>query len=469
VNPLALPEEPLESHSLDELTAYPAIRLFGDRAASLVPGFRLDGQSAVRVARICRLLDGLPLAIELAAARVPNMTLGEIEAGLDDRFALLVGGARTSPRRHQALEATMDWSYELLSPTEQEFFGRLGVFQYGFPHKAAQVVCGGEGVDDAEVRDILGRLVDKSLVNHEERGGTSWYELLDSLRRYAYERIAQGHARLMFRGFMVHLAHLTDPHLRGPTDRMWSVLLDGDRDGVRAALELAFTGFREDEGAFLAGAAAASLTRTGRIGFLGGVNPQPPDGYAPTGKGLSIRDVIARFRDGFVAGVGQIDPGVDIVELFLTEREDWVAAFHDRSHGREAAGTLFSSGCDIVAHAAGESGRRVFEAAQCRSEETGRHCWGVGADYDEYLTQPEPFRPHVLTSVVKQVPIDVFAEIKRAILRGEPDRAPELGLETQGIRLSTSGGHLDPLAPSLRELRQRIISGDLGLGERPLR
>lgn len=467
VAPLELPSGPFTELSVDDLVAFAAVRLFADRASMVVPGFQLDEQSAVRSARICGLLDGIPLAIELAAARVRNMTLAEIEAGLDDRFALLVGGARATPSRHRALEATIDWSYELLDPQERELFGRLGEFRYRFPLTAAEVVCGGEGIDDSEVRELLGRLVDKSLLIHEERDGQTWYDLLDSLRRYAYEKIAHhGHARLASRGFLLNLAQRTDARLRGPEDRMWSALLEGERGAVRTVLEVAYSSWREDQGSFLAGVAAASVTRTGRLGFLGGLSPDPRRGRLATGKHLPEREVIARFRNGFVAGVLHVDPNLEVHETYLTEQDDLVSAFEDPSHGREAASELYSKGCDVVFHAAGQSGSRIFEAARRMSEDTDTYCWGIGADFDEYLTQPDSLRPHVLTSIVKQVPIDVFLKIKNAVMTGDPEQAPRFDLSNQGVRLSTSGGHLDLMATTLEDLRNQIISGHINVSER---
>ncbi|MFQ5968572.1 MAG: BMP family ABC transporter substrate-binding protein, partial [Acidimicrobiia bacterium] len=465
VAPLELPSELHTELSVDDLVAFAAVRLFHDRASSVVPGFQLDRESAVRAARICGLLDGVPLAIELAAARVRNMTLTEIEAGLDDRFALLVGGARATPSRHRALEATIDWSYELLDPQEQELFGRLGVFRRSFPLAGAEVVCGGEGIDDAEVRDVLGRLVDKSLLIREERDGQTWYELLDSLRRYAHEKIARGYAPLNERGFLLRLAQRTDPRLRGPEDRMWSVLLEGERHAVRTALELAANSWRDDQGSFLAGVAAASVTRTGRLGFLGGMSPEPRGGWLATNKHLPVREVMARFRNGFVAGARHVDPNLEVHETYLTEQDDIVSAFEDPSHGREAASELYSKGCDVVLHAAGQSGNRIFEAARRMSEDTDTHRWGIGADYDEYLIQPDQLKPHVLTSVVKQVPIDVLLEIKNAVMSGDPQQAPQFDLSNEGVRLSTSGGHLEGVAATLEDLQEQIMSGEIDVSE----
>lgn len=464
IAPLDLPAEPLTELSVDDLAAFSAVRLFEDRAGMVVPGFQFDPQSAVGAARICGLLDGIPLAIELAAARARNMTLAEIEEGLDDRFALLVGGGRATPTRHRALEATINWSYELLDSQERELFARLGVFRHRFPLTGAEVICGGEGIDDADVHDLLGRLVDKSLLIREERNGRTWYAILESLRRYAYEKIAlSGRARFDSRGFVLALAQRTDVRLRGRENRMWSVLLEGERQVIRTVLEAAYSSWAEDQGSFLAGVAAASVTRTGRVGFLGGLDPR--GSRLAAGPHLAALDVITRFRNGFLSGVRHVASGIEIDEAFLTEEDDFVHAFEDRSRGREAAGELYSRGCDVVMHAAGLSGSGIFEAARRMSRDTETHCWGIGVDFDEYLVQPDSLRQHVLTSVVKQVPIDVFLDLKTTVVNGNPEEAPRFDLSNEGIRLSTSGGHLDSISANLEELRDQIISGDVSVSE----
>ena len=117
-------------------------------------------------------------------------------------------------------------------------------------------------------------------------------------------------------------------------------------------------------------------------------------------------------------------------------------------------------------HAAGQSGNRIFEAARRMSEDTDTHRWGIGADYDQYLIQPDPLKPHVLTCVVKQVPIDVLSEIKNAVMGGDPEHAPQFDLSNEGIRLSTSGGHLDQMAATLEDLQEQIMSGEIDVSER---
>jgi predicted ATPase len=153
-----------------------AVRLFVDRAAAVRPGFALTEENAAAVARVCARLDGIPLAIELAAARVRVLPPRQLLARLDDRFRLLTGGSRTALERHQTLQATVDWSYALLAQPERAVFARLAVFAGGWTLEAAEAVCAGDGIEAVEVLDLLTRLADRSLVVVEEQpDGTARY------------------------------------------------------------------------------------------------------------------------------------------------------------------------------------------------------------------------------------------------------------------------------------------------------
>ena len=143
------------------------------------------------MAEVCRRLDGIPLALELAAARVRVLSVEQLAARLDDRFRLLTGGGRTALPRHQTLQATVDWSHDLLSEPERALFRRLAVFAGGFPLEGAEAVCAGGAVESAEVLDLVTALVDKSLVVAEPRGPERRYRLLETLRQYAAERLLQ--------------------------------------------------------------------------------------------------------------------------------------------------------------------------------------------------------------------------------------------------------------------------------------
>ena len=168
-----------------------AIELFTDRARRVCPDFTLTDDNAAAVTEICRRLDGVPLAIELAAARLRALSLAEILDSLHDRFRLLTGGARTAVRRQQTLRASVDWSHALLTEPERVLFRRLAVFLGGFDLDAAQAVAGGRDVERFQVLDLLSLLVDKSLVVAENTGGRTRYRLLETVRQYALEKLAE--------------------------------------------------------------------------------------------------------------------------------------------------------------------------------------------------------------------------------------------------------------------------------------
>jgi predicted ATPase/class 3 adenylate cyclase/DNA-binding CsgD family transcriptional regulator len=215
-----------------------AIELFADRARRVRPGFAVTEDSAVTVTEICRRLDGMPLAIELAAARVRALSLEEIVASLHDRFRLLTGGARTAVRRQQTLRASVDWSHALLTEPERILFRRLAVFLGGFDLDAAQSVAGHAEVERYQVLDQLALLVDKSLVVAENTGGGMRYRLLETVRQYAQEKLGEsGEAeavRSRHRDHYTSMAALLDSPAR--SDYQLRVeQADHDMDNLRAA------------------------------------------------------------------------------------------------------------------------------------------------------------------------------------------------------------------------------------------
>jgi predicted ATPase/DNA-binding winged helix-turn-helix (wHTH) protein len=189
VPPLAVPAADAEDP--EELLRYAAVRLFVARMRATEPHFSLDRRHAAAVAAICRRLDGLPLAIELAAARAAALGVEEIAAHLDDRFRLLTGGRRTALPRHQTLRATLDWSYDLLAEPERVVLRRLAVFPDGFRLEAASAVAAGEEIAASDVVAIVANLVAKSLVSAEIDGAQPRYRLLDTTRAYAFEKLGQ--------------------------------------------------------------------------------------------------------------------------------------------------------------------------------------------------------------------------------------------------------------------------------------
>jgi predicted ATPase len=235
------------------------LRLFIERAQAARPELALTDRSARAVANVCRRLDGVPLALELAAARVRVLDVEQIAARLDDRFRLLVGGGRTVPPRQQTLRAAVDWSYELLSHHERRMFERLAVFAGGWTLEAAETVCSGEGVEASEVLDLLSQLVDKSLVLAEASAeGAVRYRMLDVLRQYAQERFAtSGAAQQTARRhaeYYLGLAERADPELTGPAQQVWLRRLEQEHENLRAVLQRSLEGGDVEEGLLLAAA-----------------------------------------------------------------------------------------------------------------------------------------------------------------------------------------------------------------------
>ncbi|WP_369798488.1 LuxR C-terminal-related transcriptional regulator [Mycobacterium sp. URHB0044] len=235
-----------------------AIELFGDRARLVRSDFRLTDETAGTVAEICRRLDGVPLAIELAAARVRVLSLIEIRDGLHDRFRLLTGGARTAVRRQQTLRASVDWSHALLTEPERILFARLAVFMGGFDLDAAEAVAGGADVKRFQVLDLLTLLVDKSLVVAENRNGAMRYRFLETVRQYALEKLGESSqadaVRARHRDYYTALAAMLDI----PTSTGHEQLLeqaDIEIDNLRAA----FTWSRENSDIGLASQLVSSL------------------------------------------------------------------------------------------------------------------------------------------------------------------------------------------------------------------
>jgi predicted ATPase len=190
VPPLRLPD-PKQPLAWASLLHYDAIRLFVERAHAAEPSFQLAASNAGAIVEICRRLDGFPLALELASARVNVLTVQEIAARLNDRFALLTSGQRSGfEPRHHTLRAAIDWSYTLLTPEEQTLLSRLAVFTVGFTLDTAEAVCTGEGIAEARLLDLVSSLVGKSLVVAETTSrAQAHYRLLETIRDYALEKL----------------------------------------------------------------------------------------------------------------------------------------------------------------------------------------------------------------------------------------------------------------------------------------
>jgi len=237
VPPLGVPEAGAD---LAAITEAEAVRLFAERAAAVKPGFQVTGQNAAAVATVVRRLDGIALAVELAAARVPAMTPTELARRLERSFAVLAAGRRGAVARHQTLRATIDWSFQLLAGPEQALLARLAVFAGGATLEAAETVCGGEGIDPDAVFELLAALVARSLVVAEEHGPHTRYRLLETIRQYAQEHLeAAGQAqqwRARHAGYYAGLLTRVRDHAHDPQDEVfWATRLTTEQDNLLAA------------------------------------------------------------------------------------------------------------------------------------------------------------------------------------------------------------------------------------------
>ena len=227
----------------DTVLTYPAVRLFADRAAAVVPDFAVDADTLPDIVRICRSLDGLPLAIELAAARLRTLPLHQIASRLGDRFRLLTGGSRTAMPRHQTLRAVVAWSWELLSDDERGLAERLAVFPGGVTAEAAAAVT--PGLDPDAAFDLLSALVDKSLLQSvpTEPGQDPRFRMLETLREYGADRLDEAGrlaaTRRAHAAFFLKLAETAEPHLRRAEQMTWLKRLNAERDNILAALRFA--------------------------------------------------------------------------------------------------------------------------------------------------------------------------------------------------------------------------------------
>ena len=239
---LSLPD-PRQAQTPESLHRYESARLLIERAFFHQPLFVLTEDNASAVAALCARLDGIPLAIELAAARVRSMPVEQLASRLDDRFRLLTGGSRTALPRQQTLRALIDWSYDLLEENQKTLLCRLSVFAGGWTLESAERVCAGGEIEDGEVLDLLTALMDKSLVLYDEDSqGRGRYRLLETVREYAMERLlASGEAsvvRLQHRDVLTLFAEEATTHLSSAEQGHWLLLLDQELENCRQALSL---------------------------------------------------------------------------------------------------------------------------------------------------------------------------------------------------------------------------------------
>jgi len=238
-----LPVPDPDASSASTVAAADAARLFEVRARQVAADFRIGDDNASAVAEICRRLDGIPLAIELAATRVRVLSPDQIAVGLSDRFKLLTGGVRGAPARQRTLEASLDWSYDLLDDVQRLALARLSVFAGSFELDAAEAVVGGDGIDGDDVLDAVAGLVEQSLAQVARRQGRARYRLLETIRVYARRRLSELDDPDRVRGrhleFHVGLAGRAQEGLHGAQPEPWVARLAADLDDLRAAMDWA--------------------------------------------------------------------------------------------------------------------------------------------------------------------------------------------------------------------------------------
>ena len=288
---------------LETITDAEAVRLFAERAAAVKPDFQVTAENAAAVAAVVRRLDGVALAIELAAARVPAMTPAELARRLERGFAVLAGGRRGAVERHQTLRAAIDWSFELLTEPEQRLLGRLAVFAGGCTLQAVEAVCGGEGIDPGAVFELLASLVARSLVVAGESGPQSRYRLLETIRQYGEERLDQAGETERWRarhaGYYAGFPRQVREHDRDRDEVFWAVRLSAEQDNLLAAWSWAVnTGNVNTAFAILAGFAPCEVWSSYPLLLPGAAALELPGATEHPGYplALAVSAVLASFR-----------------------------------------------------------------------------------------------------------------------------------------------------------------------------
>jgi predicted ATPase/DNA-binding SARP family transcriptional activator len=269
VEPLALPDG---DAGPGEIESSPAVQLLRDRASAVRKDLVIDARTLSTMVRVCRALDGMPLAIELAAARLRTMSLDQLAHRLDDRFRLLTGGSRTALPRHRTLRAVVDWSWELLTDAERTVLRRLSVFSGGASLEAAERVCAGDGVEPEQVLELLTALAEKSLVLTEGDSAPR-YRMLGTIKEYAAHRLAEAGesdlARHAHAAYFTELSETAEPHLRRAEQLEWLATLGAEHDNIGSAMR----------GALAAGEAQAAMRLAAGAGWYWWLSGHKAEGF----------------------------------------------------------------------------------------------------------------------------------------------------------------------------------------------
>ena len=362
VPPLSLPD-PKQAQTVESLSQFEAVRLFIERAQAVQPSFAVTNRNAPALASVCHHLDGIPLAIELAAARIRSMTVEELETRLADRFRLLTGGSRTALPRQQTLRALIDWSYDLLDDNQKVLLRRLSVFAGGWSLSAAEAVCAGGEVQEWEVLDLLTALVDKSLVTVEEQEeGTTRYRLLETVRQYARDRLMEssgGEAlRERHRDYFLTFVEEAKANVVRPQPAEWLNRLDAEYDNLRAALDWCLDRH--------AGAEIA-MRMAGALAIFWGMRGRASEGRRYLSAALSL-------------------PGADAPTEVRADALGWVGGLARMQGDYGSARTDFNESL-AIRRALGDNGA-IAQALQNRGWQAQLEGDNAGAhkDYDESLT-----------------------------------------------------------------------------------
>ncbi len=334
VLPLTVPED--SSSTPERLAGYEAVRLFLERARSKLPAFELTSANSRAIVEVCRKLDGIPLAIELAAARVTALAVGQVAARLADSLRLLTGGERTAEPRHRTMRATLEWSYDLLGGPERKLFGRLSVFAGGWTLEAVEAIGEGGEIAHGEVLDLLSKLIDKSLVVAE--GGpedTLRYRMLEPVRQYGRlrlknngeaERVRQRHAE-----YYLAFVERAEPELSRSRQRLWLERLEEEHDNLRAALSWFLERTPEPNGPALGLRMAAALWR------FWSLRGHKTEGRGWLEKGLSGSDASPAVRAKALSGLGWITLFQGDYDIAITSLEESLALFEELNDKSGAA------------------------------------------------------------------------------------------------------------------------------------
>jgi predicted ATPase/class 3 adenylate cyclase len=419
---LGLPAEH-EADAVDAVSAE-SVRLFVERAAEAKAGFVVTDANQAQVVRLCRRLDGIPLAIELAAARVRSLTPGELADRLDARFRLLAGGPRTAVERHQTLRRAIDWSYDLLSAPEQTVMSRLAVFAGSFTLNAAEAVTDGGIIDSVDVIDLLGHLVDKSLLLAEEGDEGSRYRLLETIRQYAQERLEDAEEADVYRQrhalYYLSFAQEAGRGMRGSDEVGWTARTEAELDNLRAALAWACANVDVQ----LAFRLVTSLALHGtRVGYATGAWAETVIAL-PKASGDPLFPEVLAWAGWTALLTGDSERGMRLVE-------DAVIAAEQRSVDDAAW-------CSVLRSAVGVLGSAFrMEEAGVLAERWASSARAIGDDYElaqalVMVAMPKAFAGDLTTALVE---LDEAVEVARRL--GNPTALTYTHMSDGMIRAET--------------------------------